>query len=93
MIILTCKHTALVVTDVEPAMDGKIWDPAAKRDFIQLCNEKKLVATIKSVDRNKNLLSQGPSVLFELHDTTGDTNINIDSELVRLGHARYKANL
>lgn len=55
-----------------------------------MCNEKKLVATIKYVDRSKNLLNSGPSVRFELHDTTGETNINIDAELVKRGHARYK---
>jgi len=78
--------------DIIPA-EGNIWTPESKRDFIYLCNEKKLVATIKSVQREKTLLNPGPSVLFELHDTTGESNINIDSELVRMGHAKYKQNL
>ena len=79
-------------TDIIPA-EGNIWTPQAKRDFIYLCNEKKLVATIKSVQRDKTLREPGPSVLFELHDTTGDSNINIDAELVNMGHAKYKPNL
>ena len=81
-----------VPTDIIPA-EGNIWTPQAKRDFIYLCNEKKLVATIKSVQRDKTLREPGPSVLFELHDTTGDSNINIDAELVNMGHAKYKPNL
>ena len=55
-----------------------------------MCNEKRLVAIIKHVDANQNLLSDTPSVLFELHDTNIEPSVHIDQELVTKGHAKFK---
>jgi len=78
----------LLLLDLEPAV-GNIWTKEAKKYFIDLCNEKKLVAKIREVDRDKNLLSAGPSVWFELYDTTYSVDISIDLELINKGHAKY----
>ncbi|XP_067943191.1 tudor domain-containing protein 7B-like [Watersipora subatra] len=75
--------------DVLPAV-GNCWTASAKTDFASLCNDKRLVSKIHHVDRSKTLLHDGPSVLFELFDTSGNLDINIDEELVKRGHAKFK---